>query len=61
FQWTPYEDSTIRAVIPDEFFQNPNAWHVKVALINYATDPWQAVFIIGRGEAAAITCPKRTT
>ncbi|MBA0669443.1 hypothetical protein Goklo_024982 [Gossypium klotzschianum] len=25
------------AVIPDEFFQNPNAWHAKVALISYAT------------------------
>ncbi|KAK5838998.1 hypothetical protein PVK06_007751 [Gossypium arboreum] len=37
FQWTPYEDPAIRAVIPDEFFQNPNAWHVKVALVNYAT------------------------
>ncbi|MBA0742210.1 hypothetical protein Gogos_015289, partial [Gossypium gossypioides] len=34
---TPYEDSTIRAVIPDEFFQNPNIWHVKGPLINYAT------------------------
>ncbi|KAG8482198.1 hypothetical protein CXB51_026806 [Gossypium anomalum] len=30
FQWTPYEDPTIRAVIPDEYLQNPNAWHVKV-------------------------------
>ncbi|KAG8475233.1 hypothetical protein CXB51_032072 [Gossypium anomalum] len=37
FQWTPYEDRAIRAVIPDEFLQNPNAWHVKVALVNYAT------------------------
>ncbi|MBA0878260.1 hypothetical protein Goshw_002715, partial [Gossypium schwendimanii] len=37
FQWTPYEDPTIRAVIPDEYFQNPNAWQMKVALINYAT------------------------
>ncbi|KAG8483570.1 hypothetical protein CXB51_022468 [Gossypium anomalum] len=37
FQWTPYEDPAIRAVIPDEFLQNPNAWHVKVALVNYAT------------------------
>ncbi|MFQ6621745.1 hypothetical protein Gotur_001843 [Gossypium turneri] len=34
FQWTPYEDPTIRAVIPDEFFQNLNIWHVKV--VNYA-------------------------
>ncbi|KAH1129459.1 hypothetical protein J1N35_000837, partial [Gossypium stocksii] len=24
FQWTPYEDPTIRAVILDEFLQNPN-------------------------------------
>ncbi|MBA0878591.1 hypothetical protein Goshw_019055, partial [Gossypium schwendimanii] len=37
FQWTPYEDPAIWAVIPDEYFQNPNAWHVKVALVNYAT------------------------
>ncbi|MBA0876684.1 hypothetical protein Goshw_017453, partial [Gossypium schwendimanii] len=36
-QWTPYEDPVIRAIIPDEYFQNPNAWHVKVALVNYAT------------------------
>ncbi|MBA0882045.1 hypothetical protein Goshw_009945, partial [Gossypium schwendimanii] len=36
FQWTPYEDPVIQAVIPDEYFQNPNAWHVKVALVNYA-------------------------
>ncbi|MBA0877564.1 hypothetical protein Goshw_013482 [Gossypium schwendimanii] len=34
---TPYEDPAIRAVIPNEFLQNPNAWHAKVALINYAT------------------------
>ncbi|MBA0643926.1 hypothetical protein Goklo_028168, partial [Gossypium klotzschianum] len=37
FQWTPYEDSVIRAVIPDEFFQNLNFWHVKVPLVNDAT------------------------
>ncbi|KAG8499277.1 hypothetical protein CXB51_005782 [Gossypium anomalum] len=37
FQWTPYEDPAIRAVIPDEFLQNPNPWHVKVALVDYAT------------------------
>ncbi|KAG8472590.1 hypothetical protein CXB51_034376 [Gossypium anomalum] len=37
FQWTPYKDPAIRAVIPDEFLQNPNAWHVKVVLVNYAT------------------------
>ncbi|MBA0729091.1 hypothetical protein Golax_025745, partial [Gossypium laxum] len=37
FQWTPYEDSAIRAVIPDEYFQNPNNWHVKVRLVNFAT------------------------
>ncbi|MFQ6666991.1 hypothetical protein Gotur_033165 [Gossypium turneri] len=30
-------DLVIRAVIPDEFFQNPNIWHVKVPLVNYAT------------------------
>ncbi|MFQ6623850.1 hypothetical protein Gotur_003280 [Gossypium turneri] len=37
FQWTPHEDPTIRAVIPDEFFQNLNIWHVKVPLVNYTT------------------------
>ncbi|MBA0880783.1 hypothetical protein Goshw_020116, partial [Gossypium schwendimanii] len=37
FQWTPYEDSTIRAIILDELFQNLNIWHVKVPLVNYAT------------------------
>ncbi|KAH1063944.1 hypothetical protein J1N35_028931 [Gossypium stocksii] len=36
FQWTPYEDSAIRAVILDEFFQNPNIWHVKVLMVTYA-------------------------
>ncbi|MFQ6664572.1 hypothetical protein Gotur_031640 [Gossypium turneri] len=25
FQWTPYEDPAIWAVIPEEFLQNPNA------------------------------------
>ncbi|MFQ6657902.1 hypothetical protein Gotur_027379 [Gossypium turneri] len=25
----------IGAVIPDEFFQNPNIWHVKVPLVSY--------------------------
>ncbi|MBA0877748.1 hypothetical protein Goshw_014686 [Gossypium schwendimanii] len=24
-------------VISNEFFQNPNIWHVKVLLVNYAT------------------------
>ncbi|KAG8497102.1 hypothetical protein CXB51_008299 [Gossypium anomalum] len=33
---TPYEDPAIRAVIPDEYLQNPNAWHVKVPLVNFA-------------------------
>ncbi|KAG8478648.1 hypothetical protein CXB51_028450 [Gossypium anomalum] len=37
FQWTPYEDPAIRVVMPDEFLQNPKAWHVKIALVNYAT------------------------
>ncbi|MBA0875597.1 hypothetical protein Goshw_013050, partial [Gossypium schwendimanii] len=37
FQWTPCEDPVIQAVISDEYFQNPNAWHVKVALVNYTT------------------------
>ncbi|KAH1047528.1 hypothetical protein J1N35_038312 [Gossypium stocksii] len=36
FQWTPYKDPAVRAVIPDEFFQNPNIWHVKVPLVSYA-------------------------
>ncbi|MFQ6637182.1 hypothetical protein Gotur_013120, partial [Gossypium turneri] len=31
------QDMTIRAVIPDEFFQNQNIWHVNVPLVNYAT------------------------
>ncbi|KAG8499591.1 hypothetical protein CXB51_006213 [Gossypium anomalum] len=35
FQWTPYEDPAIRAVISDEYLQNPNAWHVKVSLVNF--------------------------
>ncbi|KAK5771960.1 hypothetical protein PVK06_048216 [Gossypium arboreum] len=35
FQWAPYEDPAIRAVIPDEFVQNLNIWHVKVPLVNY--------------------------
>ncbi|MBA0875575.1 hypothetical protein Goshw_003335, partial [Gossypium schwendimanii] len=43
FQWTPYKDPAIRAVIPDEFLQNRIAWHVKVALINYGTmEPHQS-------------------
>ncbi|KAK5820083.1 hypothetical protein PVK06_025128 [Gossypium arboreum] len=37
FQWTPYEDPVIRVVISNEFLQNPNVWHVKVPLVNYAT------------------------
>ncbi|MBA0878022.1 hypothetical protein Goshw_008788, partial [Gossypium schwendimanii] len=37
FQWTPYEDPIIRVVILDEYFQNPNAWHVKVPLVNFTT------------------------
>ncbi|MBA0753002.1 hypothetical protein Gogos_022277, partial [Gossypium gossypioides] len=37
FEWTPYEDLAIRAVIPDEYFQNRNGWHVKVPLVNFAT------------------------
>ncbi|KAG8479496.1 hypothetical protein CXB51_029297 [Gossypium anomalum] len=69
FQWTLYEDPTIQAVIPDEFLQNPNAWHVKVPLVNYATlemhqsdrDPWQTIFIVGRGEATTNSCPKGIT
>ncbi|KAK5839255.1 hypothetical protein PVK06_008031 [Gossypium arboreum] len=36
FQWTPYEDLAIRAVILDEYLQNPNTWHVKVPLVNFA-------------------------
>ncbi|KAG8479458.1 hypothetical protein CXB51_029671 [Gossypium anomalum] len=37
FQWTPYKDPTIQVVILDELFQNPNIWHVKFSLVNYAT------------------------
>ncbi|KAH1092416.1 hypothetical protein J1N35_019673 [Gossypium stocksii] len=33
---TPYEDPAIRTVIPDEYLQNLNAWHVKVPLVNFA-------------------------
>ncbi|KAH1121869.1 hypothetical protein J1N35_005029 [Gossypium stocksii] len=33
---TPYEDPAIRTVISDEFFQNPNIWHVKVPMVTYA-------------------------
>ncbi|KAK5785372.1 hypothetical protein PVK06_039954 [Gossypium arboreum] len=36
FQWTLYEDPAIRAVIPDEYLQNPNVWHVKVPLVKFA-------------------------
>ncbi|XP_052885223.1 serine/threonine-protein phosphatase 7 long form homolog [Gossypium arboreum] len=36
FQWKLYEDPTIRAVIPDEYLQTSNAWHVKVPLVNFA-------------------------
>ncbi|KAG8478820.1 hypothetical protein CXB51_028798 [Gossypium anomalum] len=56
FQWTPYEDPAIRAVIPEEFFQNLNIWHVKVPL-----DPWQTIFAVGRVEASANPCGKGTT
>ncbi|KAG8472750.1 hypothetical protein CXB51_034645 [Gossypium anomalum] len=35
FQWTPYEDPAIRAVISEEFFQNPNIWYVNVPLSEY--------------------------
>ncbi|MBA0775616.1 hypothetical protein Gotri_010736, partial [Gossypium trilobum] len=34
---THNKDPEIRAVIPDEFFQNLNISHVKVPLVNYAT------------------------
>ncbi|MFQ6627077.1 hypothetical protein Gotur_005582, partial [Gossypium turneri] len=34
---TAYKNPTIREVIPEEFFVNPNAWHVKVSLVVYAT------------------------
>ncbi|KAH1055977.1 hypothetical protein J1N35_034042 [Gossypium stocksii] len=37
FEWTPYDEPTIRAVILNEYFQNPNAWHVKLPLVSYAT------------------------
>ncbi|KAH1039029.1 hypothetical protein J1N35_040772, partial [Gossypium stocksii] len=36
FQWTSYKDPTIRVVILDEFFQNPNIWPVKVPMVTYA-------------------------
>ncbi|MFQ6671314.1 hypothetical protein Gotur_035899 [Gossypium turneri] len=37
FEWTSYDDSTIREIISEEFFVNPNAWHVKISLVVYAT------------------------
>ncbi|MFQ6655250.1 hypothetical protein Gotur_025892 [Gossypium turneri] len=47
FQWTPYEDQAIRAVIPEEFLQNPQAWQVKVVLINHATvEPHQLDIVL---------------
>ncbi|KAK5845678.1 hypothetical protein PVK06_001886 [Gossypium arboreum] len=66
FQWTPYEDPAIRVVIPDEFLQNPNVWHVKVPLVNDVIvemhqsdrDLRQAIFTIERGEATTNSCPK---
>ncbi|MFQ6657872.1 hypothetical protein Gotur_027362, partial [Gossypium turneri] len=36
-QLSEAQDPTIRVVIPDEFFQNLNIWHVKVPLVNYTT------------------------
>ncbi|MFQ6649531.1 hypothetical protein Gotur_022676 [Gossypium turneri] len=36
-QRSEVQDPTIRAVIPNEFSQNLNIWHVKVPLVNYAT------------------------
>ncbi|KAH1130787.1 hypothetical protein J1N35_002165 [Gossypium stocksii] len=36
FEWTPYNDPAIQAVISDKYFQNLNAWHVKVPLLSYA-------------------------
>ncbi|MFQ6624875.1 hypothetical protein Gotur_003541, partial [Gossypium turneri] len=36
-QRSEVQDLAIRAVIPNEFFQNPNIWHVKVSLVNYTT------------------------
>ncbi|MFQ6621678.1 hypothetical protein Gotur_002843 [Gossypium turneri] len=32
-----YIPTHIKAVILNKFFQNPNIWHVKVSLVNYAT------------------------
>ncbi|MBA0696564.1 hypothetical protein Goari_003107, partial [Gossypium aridum] len=37
FELTSYEDLAIQAVVPEEFFVNPNAWNVKVPLVLYAT------------------------
>ncbi|KAH1131296.1 hypothetical protein J1N35_002674 [Gossypium stocksii] len=34
---TPYKDPAIQEIIPNEFFQNPNIWQLKVPLVNYAT------------------------
>ncbi|MBA0677168.1 hypothetical protein Goari_018588, partial [Gossypium aridum] len=32
FEWKPNENLAIRAIIPEKFFVNPNAWHVKASL-----------------------------
>ncbi|MBA0879203.1 hypothetical protein Goshw_005360, partial [Gossypium schwendimanii] len=37
FSMDTIRGSSNLAVIPDEFFQNTNIWHVKVPLVNYAT------------------------
>ncbi|KAG8483320.1 hypothetical protein CXB51_022553 [Gossypium anomalum] len=37
FEWTPYEDPAIQEVILEEFFVNPNIWHMKVSLVVYIT------------------------
>ncbi|MBA0695954.1 hypothetical protein Goari_002549 [Gossypium aridum] len=37
FEWTSNDDPTIREIISKEFFVNPNAWHIKISLVVYAT------------------------
>ncbi|MBA0553994.1 hypothetical protein Golob_013129 [Gossypium lobatum] len=36
FEWTPYKDLIIKECIIEEFFMNPNIWHVKMSLVVYA-------------------------
>ncbi|MBA0816165.1 hypothetical protein Gohar_000858, partial [Gossypium harknessii] len=58
--WLPYtttimsQDPAIQAVIPEEFFVNPNAWHVKVQLIVYTTVEMHETNRVLRGNEAGL-------